>query len=63
MRLGAVYSGRSGPILATARLSESAEALTLLVDGNHGDLVSETVERRLAQLAGLMKRNPQLVVD
>ncbi|MEL6723620.1 MAG: Ppx/GppA family phosphatase [Pseudomonadota bacterium] len=63
MRLGAVYSGRSGPILATARLNESAEALTLLVDGNHGDLVSETVERRLAQLAGLMKRNPQLVVE
>ena len=63
MRLGAVYSGRSGPILATARLKESASALSLRVDGNHGDLVSETVERRLGQLAGLMKREAQLVIE
>ena len=63
MRLGAVYSGRSGPILATARLDENADTLSLYVDGNHGDLVSETVERRLGQLAGLMKRQSRLIIE
>ena len=62
MRLGAVYSGRSGPILATARLKADDETLFLYVDRDYADLISETVERRLGQLAGLMKRHPRLVV-
>ncbi|MHA7901063.1 MAG: Ppx/GppA phosphatase family protein [Henriciella sp.] len=63
MRLGSVYSGRSGPILATAKLRVKDDVLSLVVDKNYSDLVSETVERRLGQLAGLMKLHPRLVVD
>lgn len=63
MRLGSVYSGRSGPILATAKLKVQNEFLSLCVDGDYGDLVSETVERRLGQLAGLMKLHPRLVIE
>ncbi len=62
MRLGAVYSGRSGPILATARLKANADSLCMYVDRDYSDLISETVERRLGQLAGLMKRHPRLIV-
>lgn len=63
MRLGSVYSGRSGPILATSKLSIEDDTLTLSVDRNYSDLVSETVERRLGQLAGLLQRTPRLIVD
>lgn len=63
MRLASVYSGRSGPILATARLKVSDGALCMHVDRNYSDLISETVERRLAQLSGLMKLHPRLIVD
>ena len=63
MRLGSVYSGRSGPILATASLKDNDETLSLCVDKNYADLVSETVERRLSQLSGLMKLHPRLVVE
>lgn len=63
MRLGSVYSGRSGPILATASLKANDETLSLCVDKNYADLVSETVERRLSQLSGLMKLHPRLVVE
>lgn len=63
MRLGSVYSGRSGPILATAKLSAGDGVLKLTVDENYGDLVSETVERRLSQLAGLMKMRPELTIE
>ena len=60
MRLGAVYSGRSAAILKTARLEQADSALTLRVDPEYTDLVSETVEHRLDQLAGLMKLAPRL---
>jgi exopolyphosphatase/guanosine-5'-triphosphate,3'-diphosphate pyrophosphatase len=63
MRLGSVYSGRSGPILATASLKTEGETLLMTVDANYSDLVSETVERRLGQLAGLMKLRPRLVIE
>lgn len=63
MRLAGVYSGRSGPILATARLEMNEDTLCMHIDRDYGDLVSETVERRLAQLAGLMKLHPRLVVE
>lgn len=63
MRLGSVYSGRSGPILATAKLSIENKTLQLRVEPEYSDLVSETVERRLAQLSGLMKLPPRLLIE
>lgn len=63
MRLGSVYSGRSGPILATAKIAVEDETLCLHVDRDYSDLVSETVERRLGQLAGLMKLHPRLLIE
>ena len=63
MRLGSVYSGRSGPILATAKLSIQDKILAMTIDRNYSDLISETVERRLTQLAGLMKLQPRLIVE
>lgn len=60
MRLGAVYSGRSAAILKTARLERDGTDLVLRVDPEYADLVSETVEHRLDQLAGLMKLAPCL---
>lgn len=63
MRLGSVYSGRSGGILATAKLSIKNETLIMTVDKDYGDLVSETVERRLNQLAGLMQLQPRLAIE
>lgn len=62
MRLGAVYSGRSGPILATARIKTDDESLCMFIDRDYSDLISETVERRLGQLAGLLKLHPRLIV-
>lgn len=63
MRLASVYSGRSGPILATAKIAVDDKTLCLRVDRAYSDLVSETVERRLGQLAGLMKLHPRLLID
>lgn len=63
MRLGSVYSGRSGPILATARIKVEDDALCMRVERDYADLVSETVERRLGQLAGLMKLHPRLLIE
>ena len=63
MRLASVYSGRSGPILATARVKVSDGALCMHVDRSYSDLISDTVERRLAQLSGLMKLHPRLIVE
>ena len=63
MRLASVYSGRSGPILATSSLKVDEGALCMRVDRAYSDLISETVERRLSQLSGLMKLHPRLIVE
>ncbi|MHA7859071.1 MAG: Ppx/GppA phosphatase family protein [Henriciella sp.] len=63
MRLGSVYSGRSGGILATAKLAIKNDVLIMTVAKENSDLVSETVERRLNQLAGLMQLQPRLTIE
>ena len=63
MRLAGVYSGRSGPILSTARLEAIDGTVCMYVSRDNADLISETVERRLGQLAGLMKVHPRLIVE
>lgn len=55
MRLGAVFSGRSGPILKRASLRRTGETLELAVSKRDASLISETVERRLSQAAGQLK--------
>ncbi|MEO0576757.1 MAG: hypothetical protein AAF004_14970 [Pseudomonadota bacterium] len=60
MRLAGVFSGRSASILARASL-EIAEAKVILhVTESDRDMVSETVKRRLGQLAGLLDRKAQI---
>lgn len=55
MRLGAVFSGRSGPILKRAALRRTGDALELEVDRKDANMISETVERRLSQAASQLK--------
>lgn len=55
MRLGAVFSGRSGPILKRASLRREGDVLELEVSKRDASLISETVERRLSQAAGQLK--------
>lgn len=55
MRLGAVFSGRSGSILQRARLSLSQGLLVMEVAAKDSELVSETVRRRLSQAAGALR--------
>ncbi|WP_291203138.1 Ppx/GppA family phosphatase [Hyphomonas sp.] len=55
MRLGAVFSGRSGPILKRAALRRVGDALELEVDRKDANMISETVERRLSQAASQLK--------
>ncbi|MFN4025362.1 MAG: Ppx/GppA family phosphatase [Hyphomonas sp.] len=55
MRLGAVFSGRSGPILQRAALRREGDLLVLEVGRRDAKLISETVERRLAQAAGQLR--------
>ncbi|MEO1322875.1 MAG: Ppx/GppA family phosphatase [Pseudomonadota bacterium] len=63
MRLGSVYSGRSGPILATSNIAIEDKTLVMRVDRAYGDLVSGTVERRLGQLAGLLQLHPRMLIE
>ena len=58
MRLGAVFSGRSGPILKRAQLKRSKGRLDLIVKKADEAMVSDTVHRRLTQLASLMGLEP-----
>lgn len=51
MRLGAVFSGRSAPLLRHADLVVENDALKLRLPHEHAPLVSETVMRRLSQAA------------
>ncbi len=63
MRLGAVFSGRSGPILTRAKLTRKNETLELRVRKADTAMISETVERRLAQTASLMKLKPKVSLE
>ena len=51
MRLGAVFSGRSAPLLAFASLERTRSKLILTVDESQAAMVSETVLKRLSQAA------------
>jgi exopolyphosphatase/guanosine-5'-triphosphate,3'-diphosphate pyrophosphatase len=62
MRLGAVFSGRSGPILKRAALRRVGDVLELEVDPRDKLLISETVERRLSQAAGQLKLKSRTIV-
>lgn len=61
MRLGAVFSGRSAPILNEARLERGAGVLTLVVLARSQAMVSQTVERRLAQTATALGVDSEIV--
>ncbi len=60
MRLGGAFSGRSGRLLGRACLERTAGDLTLVVRADDHEMVSETVRRRLRQLAGLIGRKSSL---
>ncbi|MCA8901056.1 MAG: hypothetical protein KDA53_07365 [Hyphomonas sp.] len=60
MRLGAVFSGRSGPILRRARLSREDGKLCLGVRRTDEAMVSETVSKRLAQTANALRLQPEI---
>lgn len=62
MRLGAVFSGRSGPILKRASLRREGDVLELEVSKRDASLISETVERRLSQAASQLKMKPRTSV-
>ncbi len=61
MRLGAVFSGRSGPILKRVALGRDADTLRLTMERGYGDMMSETVERRLAHAASAFGLAPDVV--
>ncbi|KCZ94054.1 Ppx/GppA family phosphatase [Hyphomonas johnsonii MHS-2] len=63
MRLGAVFSGRSGPILKRAALVRSGENLELRVLKVDAPMVSDTVIRRLSQTANQLRLTPKVVAD
>ncbi|MEO0465096.1 MAG: Ppx/GppA family phosphatase [Pseudomonadota bacterium] len=60
MRLGAAFSGRSGPLLKGASLAPLGERLVLSFSHERAELISETVERRLYQTADLFDLKPQV---
>jgi exopolyphosphatase/guanosine-5'-triphosphate,3'-diphosphate pyrophosphatase len=60
MRLGAVFSGRSGPILRRATLSRDGDKLCLNVSKADQAMISETVSRRLAQTANALRLQPEI---
>lgn len=62
MRLGAVFSGRSAPILKRAALRRKGDTLELEVGPRDRLMISETVERRLSQAAGQLKLKSRTVV-
>jgi exopolyphosphatase/guanosine-5'-triphosphate,3'-diphosphate pyrophosphatase len=62
MRLGAVFSGRSGPILRRAQLSRDGDKLCLSVGKADQAMVSETVARRLAQTASALRLQPEILI-
>lgn len=60
MRLGAVFSGRSGPILRRAKLSREDDRLCLSVAKSDEAMISETVSRRLSQTASALRLQPDI---
>lgn len=60
MRVGAVFSGRSAPLLERIRMELSGATLRLVVSEADRGLVSETVERRFGQLAGQIGAAPAI---
>jgi exopolyphosphatase / guanosine-5'-triphosphate,3'-diphosphate pyrophosphatase len=62
MRLGAVFSGRSGPILRRAQLSRAGEKLCLNIRKADEPMISETVSRRLAQTANALRLQPEILI-
>lgn len=62
MRLGAVFSGRSGPILRRAHLERSQGALRLCIAKTDEAMVSDTVSRRLSQTASQLRLKPEIVI-
>ena len=62
MRLGAVFSGRSAPILERASLSNEGGRLILRVDTESKSMVSETVEKRLNQAARHLMLEPEIQI-
>lgn len=63
MRLGAVFSARSAPLLQRARLSVTGQKLRFQLPRADEPLVSETVRRRLSQLADDLERDAEVVFD
>ena len=63
MRLGAVFSGRSGPILKRASLVRTSENLQLRVSKADESMVSETVARRLSQTASQLRLKSEIVIS
>ena len=63
MRLGAVFSGRSAPLLARVRLGIGDEELRFFVPRADEALVSRTVRRRLSQLADHMHLSAEIVFE
>lgn len=62
MRLGAVFSGRSGPLLKRATLRCEGDLLVLEVGRRDAKLISETVLRRLGQAASFLLMKPGTLV-
>ncbi len=62
MLLGAVFSGRSGPILRRAKLRRTDTQLELMVARRDRALVSATVERRLAQAAATARLDSRVLI-
>jgi exopolyphosphatase/guanosine-5'-triphosphate,3'-diphosphate pyrophosphatase len=62
MRLGAVFSGRSAPILKRAALRRAGDVLELEVSARDRMMISETVERRLAQAASQLRLKSRTTV-
>ncbi|MGH1420909.1 MAG: Ppx/GppA family phosphatase [Hyphomonas sp.] len=62
MRLGAVFSGSSGPILKRATLERSKKELKLIVNQADAAMVSESVRRRLEQTANTFDLDASVVI-
>lgn len=61
LRLASVYAGRSAHLLKTAALQIDKRRLILKIQQSSVDLVSETVHRRLTQMAGLLDREAAIL--